>query len=574
MCTDIARPDDTYQTIFQLLPYLKEIIYSKEQPENTYNTSMSPYNYFVLGSQDNTGMYNTDAHIMATDVAVSGKTRTQKRHWCWSATSGCLPWLRKPAKEVMMRPPREMARLYLDHDQPRREPPMKAPQPLPRAVLRPVRPVVQRTDHLGHYPGGLADDYYLPNDRQPLLESRPAQPRVKRPDCRLGNIPATEAATREFIQQMGSSQPPSIRKQPGPGFGLSTDNGLVFVEFGEQLDRYTTTVLGKASEFPFPRADDVLLHAHNVVVNSLPPLADDFADDWAEQTAQDVTNVDHSMEVSKNRSITFSDEEDASIQMARPAIRRRAMSDCFSVGSDDDDDDSDECASTYAGSIAEITQIKRSDSLTSYVSMVPALVTTNQELAADLYMGRREGPDRFPVIVEATTCKSMTAELCWAFDDDGETTSSDDEKTIYSDSDDDNWDPVVQRSIPMLSTRTRPNLTIQVPNAYSDSMFEAYRPELTAEPARNASPDIMGHHTQVQAYPIDLNHIPMFEDPGWLEPQQQYTALLLAGEDQACLARFAHLWDDPCVEAIDQSLFADFDDDFSGEVEIDISCNF
>jgi hypothetical protein len=274
--------------------------------------------------------------------------------------------------------------------------------------------------------------------------------------------------------------------------------------------------------------------------------------------------------------------------MARPAVRRRAMSDCFSVGSEDDDDGSDNHSDADAGSIMEITQIQRSESLTLTSNKIPLVLSTRQELTADLYMGRREGPGQLPVIVQATTCKSMTAELCWVSDDgddevtsdvdndttcvdDSETTFigdeemnySDNEEAIYNGSDVDDWDPLVQGAIRAMYRRTRRNLAIQVPTAYTDSVYEA-SPESTMEPTHNASPDITSQDNQDYAENIYLDSIPMFEDPGWLDTRQEWTALLLAGEDQACLARFAHLWDDPNAEPIDQSLFADFDGDFTG----------
>jgi hypothetical protein len=40
---------------------------------------------------------------------------------------------------------------------------------------------------------------------------------------------------------------------------------------------------------------------------------------------------------------------------------------------------------------------------------------------------------------------------------------------------------------------------------------------------------------------------------------EKYCPLLFSGDDQACLARFAHDWVDPYAEPIDQSLFANFD---------------
>jgi hypothetical protein len=271
--------------ILILFPCIKEVFHSKEQPANAYYINMSPYEQSLLGSRS----------TMATPLAMIGKTRPDKSYWCWSATAGCFPWLRKSKLEPRMPPPPELIRLYSDQEQPRRELPMRMPQRPSRAAVRPVRPTIQRTDHLGHHPGGLADDYYLSIDPQPLPEPRPHQPRRRRQSYMLGDIPVSEEACRKLIEQLGSSQSTPTRKQPGPGLGLCTNDGLVFVEFGETMDHHTARVLSRATEFPFPRANDQHVNAHNILPNSLPPLEDDFLDDWAEKTTQDVTHVSHLM---------------------------------------------------------------------------------------------------------------------------------------------------------------------------------------------------------------------------------------------------------------------------------------
>jgi hypothetical protein len=68
----------------------------------------------------------------------------------------------------------------------------------------------------------------------------------------------------------------------------------------------------------------------------------------------------------------------------------------------------------------------------------------------------------------------------------------------------------------------------------------------------------------LQAPDLDsLDDVPMVEDPDWLDPFQDGSDLLFASEDEACLARFAHLWEDPDAEPVDQGLFAGFDEDFT-----------
>jgi hypothetical protein len=52
--------------------------------------------------------------------------------------------------------------------------------------------------------------------------------------------------------------------------------------------------------------------------------------------------------------------------------------------------------------------------------------------------------------------------------------------------------------------------------------------------------------------------------PATLAHSRKRRIWLCASEDQACLARFTRLWDDPNAEPVDQALFADFDGDFTG----------
>ncbi|KAF2652923.1 hypothetical protein K491DRAFT_760030 [Lophiostoma macrostomum CBS 122681] len=63
--------------------------------------------------------------------------------------------------------------------------------------------------------------------------------------------------------------------------------------------------------------------------------------------------------------------------------------------------------------------------------------------------------------------------------------------------------------------------------------------------------------------PFMIPGVPIVEsdaDCRFCEPEEPDDCpLLFSGDDQACLARFAHAWDNPYVESIDQDLFADFD---------------
>jgi hypothetical protein len=119
------------------------------------------------------------------------------------------------------------------------------------------------------------------------------------------------------------------------------------------------------------------------------------------------------------------------------------------------------------------------------------------------------------VLDEAPTHKSMTAELCYASDSEND-----------GDNEDSLCDPPRRDSF-------------SVYEASLSAQSEGVTQELTC---------------------VDL----MVSDP---EVQAERSALMMRGKDQACLTRFVHHWENPCAQSIDQSRFADFDEDFTHGVE-------
>jgi hypothetical protein len=130
------------------------------------------------------------------------------------------------------------------------------------------------------------------------------------------------------------------------------------------------------------------------------------------------------------------------------------------------------------------------------------------------------------VLVEATTRQSVAAELCWTSD-----SEDSDSSTVLS------------------SSPRRDSFSVYVYSSPSTQEGDAI--DHDANPLQRV--------IQEPTY-TDLNDIPCVEAS---DVYQEWTALLMRGEDQACLARFAHLWGDTNAEPVDQSLFTDFDGDFT-----------
>jgi hypothetical protein len=137
--------------------------------------------------------------------------------------------------------------------EPQREPPMQMspPRPPPAVAIPPVRPIMKRQMPLGWNQGGEADEYY-----------------------------------RSFLTTPVTEYEANERNHP--------------------------PLPERATEFPFPGARGQHEVCEPVYLTSLPPLEDDFMDDWTEDTVEALC--------------------DRMVPMATPARRRMVLSDCFPEG--------------------------------------------------------------------------------------------------------------------------------------------------------------------------------------------------------------------------------------------------
>jgi hypothetical protein len=136
-----------------------------------------------------------------------------------------------------------------------------------------------------------------------------------------------------------------------------------------------------------------------------------------------------------------------------------------------------------------------------------------------------KGAQHNAVLVEATTHHSVAAELCWASDSDSDSSS-----TLSSSPQRDSFSVYVHSS----------------PSTQEDDDID-----------HDANP--LQRVIQKPTY-TDLDDIPCVEAS---DVYQDWSALMMSGEDQTCLARFAHLWENTNAEPVDQSLFAGFDGNFT-----------
>jgi hypothetical protein len=306
------------------------------------------------------------------------------------------------------------------------------------------------------------------------------------------------------------------------------------------------------------------------VINWSPFLGHDFAD--MVEDGIDLVGIVMARPASKRQPLSVSssgnsrDSDEANpIQMARPAARRMVLSVCSSpedpIATDSRSgeipmarpvsrrwalsiDTDDEAGSPMAQPASQPTQATRKRTRSSCSDESNSCAILQADTSQDVIKVRR-GPRRVPAIVEATTRHSMTAELCNASDSEPETAGE-----------------------------AKPHMWLTglaVPRIDS-----AYRHSEHAGEAFVESPQDMDFHhgletpefndsRGLQAPDLDsLDDVPMVEDPGWLDHFQDGSDLRFASENEACLARFAHLWEDPGAEPVDQGLFADFDGDFTG----------
>jgi hypothetical protein len=170
-------------------------------------------------------------------------------------------------------------------------------------------------------------------------------------------------------------------------------------------------------------------------------------------------------------------------------------------------------------------------------------LATHEALNAALFAGRRDGPQHHAVLVRGTRRESWTADICDASDD------SDDDKSVYE--------------ADVVSCRPKRNLTAQV--SQSNSAYEADCLSLRdSDSGSKIIPIGYPHSPEVNVnwWELDPDNLPFVEDDEFDESPSYYPLRFTADYSQACLTHFAHFWEDPNVEPVDQSLFADFDTDF------------
>jgi hypothetical protein len=127
---------------------------------------------------------------------------------------------------------------------------------------------------------------------------------------------------------------------------------------------------------------------------------------------------------------TAADIDLGNITIAQLEGRQRTLSNCFSVGSVVSDDDNmsvgssgsenlgDEVQSIMLGRWWDHTRPPSVCSSTSDESVGSVLLDT--DTSQDIIVSTQPGAQRFPVVVEATTCPSLTAEICNASDPESE----------------------------------------------------------------------------------------------------------------------------------------------------------
>jgi hypothetical protein len=202
-------------------------------------------------------------------------------------------------------------------------------------------------------------------------------------------------------------------------------------------------------------------------------------------------------------------DRDDGIQMAQPAPQRRRMSDCFSVGSDDEDED------TFAYDLpaTRMHSSNRVDSVTSPI---------DESFAHDIIFG------------DAASTKSHAAQI-----------------SSRSDSEDNN------------------------------EALEILRPDIYHDPTREPSPVV--DLTQV-AFHEELHRYPFFDETAEQAKSTDGTGypdyifdesrdLIFMGPGEYCLARFVRGRENLWARPIDQSVFADFDGDYTNEDQVGDRCS-
>jgi hypothetical protein len=161
-----------------------------------------------------------------------------------------------------------------------------------------------------------------------------------------------------------------------------------------------------------------------------------------------------------------------------------------------------------------------------------------------------------PVLVEATTHKSMTAQLC---------SVPASETPVDSDWRDD-VAALIRRGLvhPAVldEAPTRKSMTAELCYA-SDSENDGDDEDSLCEPPRRDSFSVYEASSSTQSEGViqELTYVDlMVSDP---EVQAEWSALMMRCKDQAYPTYFVHHWENSSAEPVNQSLFADFDGDFT-----------
>ncbi|OAL04806.1 hypothetical protein IQ06DRAFT_344199 [Phaeosphaeriaceae sp. SRC1lsM3a] len=407
-------------------------------------------------------------------------------------------------------------------------------------------------DNLGHHPGGLADEYHLADmpallpvahiPLRPVTASEGSDYALYDINTAFTRKAPPPLAERPLLQRAYRSQEP--RAQRARPLSIVSENFTVANPHGIEQDALTDTAADATIPMARPAEHRMALSTCSSTINA---GEDDHGNpmvrpcsrgmvisvDWSDLDTYDGSS-DDSVARSSSRRMIHSDASDediadstptCDIAMTRPAHRRMSlsdcfehdipmaqaaqqrmsMSDCFSVGSADD-----------IGETFEFIRPDRADSVASHRYYDPmGIRATRKAVNADMYMGRREGFAHTAAFDQAPTRQSVTVEFCSA-----SSSSSNDEDEVHS------------------SSPPEPEAPQSPPSLIATSSFDS----------------------------IDVSYPGSCSSNTSYTSAEQASALRVHSPSQAGLWRFAHL-DYPYAKPIDQSLLADFDEDFSDEDE-------
>jgi hypothetical protein len=184
----------------------------------------------------------------------------------------------------------------------------------------------------------------------------------------------------------------------------------------------------------------------------------------------------------------------------------------------------------------------------------PEIEVTDESGRQDDVVVMRSRPQRHAVHVQATTRKPMAAQLRQA--PAGKTQVDTDWRAHVA--------PLIRRGLvyPAVldEAPTRQSMIAELCYA-SDSENDGDDEDSLCEPPRRDSFSV--YETSSSAQSEQVAQEPAYDD----EVQAEWSAIMMSGKDQACLTRFVHHWENPCAQPVDQSLFAEFDGDFTEGVE-------